>query len=117
MNVDSANFSVRSRRNQATKRGENSLVPNWTRSRTTEVTKPVKASIPLASAASAEVALAGLNSAQQDRVGLVPAHQDHAETSATITYIAGTNQRLCQTWPASRRRRIRLIVPANPLID
>ena len=55
-----ANFSVGSRRNQATKRGENWLEPYWITSRTTAVTNPVKASMPLLSADSAAMALDAL---------------------------------------------------------
>ncbi len=60
LNVLSANRSVRSRLIQATKRGENSLVPNWTTIKMIEVTKPVNASMPLPSAESADVALDAL---------------------------------------------------------
>jgi hypothetical protein len=113
LNVLSANFSVRSRRNQATNRGENSLVPNWTSSKTTEVTKPVNAIMPLPSADSADVTLDALNDlvstigsawSQRTRPTLRP--------SATSTYTAGTNQRLSHTRLATRRKRMRLVMPA-----
>jgi hypothetical protein len=60
LNVLSEQISVRLRRKRATKRDENWLVPNCTSIRTTEVTKPVKASIPLPRAASAALALEAL---------------------------------------------------------
>src|SRR5207344_1105645 len=117
LNVLSANFSVRSRRNQATNRGENSLVPNWTSSKTTEVTKPVNAIMPLPSADNADVALDALNDlvstigsawSQRTRPTLRP--------SATSTYTAGTNHRLSHTRLAARRTRMRLVMPANTFI-
>lgn len=55
-----AHFSARSRPNQATNRGENSLVPNCTTLRTTAVTNPVKANMPLPKAKSAALALEAL---------------------------------------------------------
>jgi hypothetical protein len=105
---------VRSRRNQATNRAENSLVPNWTSTSTTEVTKPVNASMPLPCADSADVALdalidlvsaIGSASSQCTRPTLRP--------SAASTYTAGTNQRLSHIRLATRRTRMRLIMPAN----
>ncbi len=101
-----AYFSVWSRCSQATNRGENSDVPNWSTIKLTDVTKPVNTSMPLASADSADVALAGFmdaartigsRSSQRTRIKL-----KHSETS---TYSDGTNQNL----PTSRRpiRRVR----------
>src|SRR5690349_9757588 len=60
VNVLSAYLSVWSWRIHAMNRGENSLVPNWTMRRMTDVTNPVNASIPLPNADSADVALPAL---------------------------------------------------------
>ena len=81
LNVLSANLSVRSRLIQATKRGENSLVPNWTTIKMTEVTKPVNASMPLPSADRAALALEELIEwTQVNRVRLIPVHQAETES-------------------------------------
>src|SRR5271169_2096944 len=95
--VLSAYFRVRSRRNQATNRGENSLVPNWTTMRTTAVTNPVKASMPLPRADSAELALEELM-VLESTTGSLSSQWRNTMLSASAARVqsSGTTQRLCQ---------------------
>src|SRR5271167_2745719 len=95
--VLNAYFRVRSRRNQATNRGENSLVPNWTTMRTTAVTKPVKASMPLPRADNAALALEELM-ALESMIGSVSSQWMKTKLRARAARVqsSGTSHRLCQ---------------------
>ncbi len=95
-NVPSACLSVGSLRNQRRNRGENWPLPNWTIISTTDVTKPVKAIMPLPSAASAVLALSALiASVRSQWIALVPPSERDtqrrppaAHTRAGITHIS-----------------------------